>query len=208
MKRRKMALVIGIVLLVAVGGILWDQSRTRDEPAPAEVRDEPAPDGMVLVSMWQYEAYMKAIGTGDPRFLSYVPEYIVHTATHERIPLRQAAQKFLAGTAGVAESMGGFHLVEPRKGQTITNPIRVKLWHKTNHYRGGVLRVTDANNKLLAELRLPEISHSNIIYHYYEAEIAFDQPDTAGGFIVGYSWDAGDEPEEARKYYAIPISFR
>jgi hypothetical protein len=193
-----MALGIGLVLLVAVGGIVWGRSGNRDEPAAA---------GTVLVSMGEYETYMKVIGTADARFLSYVPEYIVHTATHERIPLRQAAQDFLAGTAGVAENMGGFYLVEPRKGQSLTNPIRVKLWHRTNHYGGGVLRVTDANYKLLAELRLPEISHWNIIYHYYEAEMAFDQPDTAGGFIIGYSWDAGDEPEEARKYYVIPISF-
>lgn len=73
-------------------------------------------------------------------------------------------------------------------------------------YRGGLLRITDANNEVLAELMLREISHYNITYHYYEVEIAFEQPATERGFIVGLSWDAKDGIKEGDAKN-IPILF-
>lgn len=191
MKKPKIVLIIGFVLvLTTVGVILWHQVRDLGEAVP--------PD--------EYERYLQVIRSGDRGLLETVPEVMVHPASGERIPLRQQAADFLAGTRGEAAYLGGFYLMEPRAGQSVTSPVRVKLWHKTNHYGGGILRITDAKNKVLAELRLPEISHYNITYHYYEAEITFEQPATARGFIVGLPWDAkdGDKQEDAK---SIPILF-
>jgi len=156
-----------------------------------------------------YEAYLKVISTSDQRILKNVPEYIIHPASGERIPLRQRAQDFLDGTRGDAVDMLGFYLMEPRKGQAITSPVRVKLWHSTNHYRGGILRITDANGNTLAKLQLPEISHWNLTHQVYETKITFEQTATAGGFIVGHLWSAKDEyPDDYKKAAkSIPIVF-
>jgi len=107
--------------------------------------------------------------------------------------LRQRAREFLDGTQGDAVDMLGFYLMEPRAGQSLTSPVRVKLWHGTNHYGGGILRITDADGNTLAKLRLPEILHWNLGLHAYETEITFEQPATDKGFIVGHLWSAADD---------------
>jgi len=200
-KKRKIILIVSsivVFLSLLIIGILWYQNRIINNYD--EIKKYRA----------SMDAYMKVINTGDRRFLEYIPEYILNLATHEKVPLRQAAENFLIGTEGTAINMGGFFLIEPRKKQLITNPVKLKLWHKSSYYEGGIIQITDANNKLLAEYHLPKISYFNIIYHYYETEIIFEEPATTEGFIVGYLWSMKDEEdilEEDRKYYRIPIIF-
>ncbi|MBS3973268.1 MAG: hypothetical protein KGZ89_00065 [Actinobacteria bacterium] len=184
----------GVLCLTIIGGILWHQNRVVGEAVPN--------DG--------HEAYLKVISTGGRGLLENVPEYIEHVASGERIPLRQHAKDLLDGTRGEAVDMLGFYLMEPRTGQSIASPVRVKLWHATNHYGGGILRITDTNGNTLARLQLPEISHYNLTQHAYETEITFEQPATTGGFIVGHLWSAKDEyPDDYKKAaVSIPIVFR
>ncbi len=195
MKKSKVVLSIGLVLLalITVGGILWHQTGIFSEAVP--------PCG--------FEKYLQVIRSGDQDRLKYVPEVWFLEVAGSWIPLRQPAADFLASTRGEAVHMGGdwgFYLMEPRAEQLVTSPVRVKLWHRTNHYGGGILRVLDANKNVLAELWLREISHYNMTYHYYETEIAFEQPATVRGFIVGLPWSSKGEESEAEGKI-VPILF-
>jgi hypothetical protein len=210
-----LAVVVAVVTIGAFAKIAISHRYHQDEaPNDSQNTDQKSPkDKEIEQQQWEeYQAarsiYYRALKQRKPELLIDLPYSVYNPIEDRDVELTQAAIEFFRATADLEViDMGEFFTIKPYGTYTLENPAKIDLWHKSNHYTGGIIAIIDEKNNLLAKYQLPEISSNNDIYRAFTIELPYKTPSTKKGYILGYGWNTKDGEDDIDSAVKIPITF-
>ena len=92
--------------------------------------------------------------------------------------------------------------------EPVVLPKTLRVWHDTNHYQGQILVILDAQGRRLAEYRLWEHGHYNMILQPTLLDLSATLPTSGRGYIVALRWNAKDGAMPLEDGVRVPVRFR
>ncbi|MBS3986153.1 MAG: hypothetical protein KGZ66_11205 [Selenomonadales bacterium] len=177
----------------------------RDGSGLAAMPARPFDDRVLREADAAMEAYRSAVLQRSLSRAAELPLSTVFDITGSRHSLRQHAVELLQ-ESHLLDLGGLFLALDPT--EPVVLPRTLRVWHDTNHYQGRILVILDAQGRRLAEYRLWEHGHYNVILQPTLLDLSATLPTSGRGYIVALRWNAKDGAMPLEDGVRIPVRFR
>ncbi|MBT9154232.1 MAG: hypothetical protein DDT39_00899 [Firmicutes bacterium] len=177
----------------------------RDGTGLAAMPPKPFDDRILREADAAMKAYRSAVEQRSLSRAAELPLSTVFDITGSRHSLRQHALELLQERR-LLDLGGVFLVLDPT--EPVVLPKTLRVWHDTNHYQGQILVILDAQGRRLAEYRLWEHGHYNMILQPTLLDLSATLPTSGRGYIVALRWNAKDGVMPLEDGVRIPVRFR
>lgn len=159
--------------------------------------------------------YFRAILSNDSSSLDRIPKKTVnpYPARRKTLYLRRLAADFFKRTKGRAlvgvEPWLAMAALEPDElpGGALNNPAELNVWHNTGHDSGARISIEDDNGRILANMKMPEISHYQDILRRDKIKMYYAEPTTPEGTIKMVAWSLESSSTPPSAFLEMRVKF-